>query len=135
MQEIKALAKQLEAKTISLRRDFHKHAEVAWTEFRTSSIIADALIGSIIIVGMCALMAIPFATSIVLVMGSPEAEPAQPRALVGGHLVSTLVGILTSQLVGPAPWLAALAVGLAIIMSIFRTRHTASIDDANLLKY
>jgi NADH-quinone oxidoreductase subunit K len=26
-------------------------------------------------------------------------------------------------------------VGLAIIMSIFRTRRTASIDDANLLKY
>ena len=34
------------------------------------------------------LMAIPFATSIVMVMGSPQAEPAQPRALVGGHLIS-----------------------------------------------
>ena len=31
------------------------------------------------------LLFVPFATSIVLVMGSPEAEPAQPRALVGGH--------------------------------------------------
>ena len=30
------------------------------------------------------LAVIPFATSIVLVIGSPEAEPAQPRALVGG---------------------------------------------------
>ena len=30
---------------------------------------------------------------------------------------------------------AEVVVGLAIIMSIFRTRHTASIDDANLLKY
>lgn len=38
------------------------------------------------------LMAIPFATSIVLVMGSPEAEAAQPRALVGGHVIATLVG-------------------------------------------
>ncbi len=27
------------------------------------------------------------------------------------------------------------AVGLAIIMSIFRTRRSASVDDANLLKY
>ena len=33
------------------------------------------------------LMAIPFATSIVMVMGSPQAGPAQPRALVGGHLL------------------------------------------------
>lgn len=30
---------------------------------------------------------------------------------------------------------AEVVVGLAIIMSIFRTRRTASIDDANLLKY
>ena len=39
------------------------------------------------------LAVIPFATSIVLVIGSPEAVPAQPRALIGGHLVSTLVGM------------------------------------------
>ena len=38
-------------------------------------------------------------------------------------------------------WLGVLAVavpfvlGLAIIMSIFRTRRSASVDDANLLKY
>src|SRR5271165_1296378 len=51
------------------------------------------------------LVAIPFATSIVTVLGSPKAEPAQPRALVGGHLVSTR----------PAPWAAALAVGLAMV--------------------
>jgi CBS-domain-containing membrane protein len=31
---------------------------------------------------------IPFATSIALVIGSPDAEPAQPRALIGGHLVA-----------------------------------------------
>jgi CBS-domain-containing membrane protein len=61
------------------------------------------------------LMAIPFATSIVMVLGSPQAEPAQPRALVGGHLVSTLVGLLAVKLLGPAPWVAALAVGLAMI--------------------
>ena len=76
------------------------------------------------------LMAIPFATSIVLVMGSPEAEPAQPRALVGGHLVSTLVGLVALQLAGPAPWVAAVAVGLAIIaMHLTRTFHPpAGID-------
>jgi hypothetical protein len=48
------------------------------------------------------LMFVPFATSIVLVMGSPEAEPAQPRALVGGHLVSTIVGLLVLQATGPS---------------------------------
>ncbi len=61
------------------------------------------------------LAVIPFATSIVLVIGSPEAVPAQPRALIGGHLVSTLVGMAVLWLAGPQAWAAALAVGLAIL--------------------
>lgn len=76
------------------------------------------------------LMFVPFATSIVLVMGSPEAEPAQPRALVGGHLVSTLVGLIVVQLTGPSPWAAAGAVGVAMVaMHVTRTFHPpAGID-------
>lgn len=76
------------------------------------------------------LVAIPFATSIVLVLGTPKAEPAQPRALVGGHLVSTLVGLLVVKLFGPAPWAAALAVGLAMLaMHLTGTFHPpAGID-------
>ena len=61
------------------------------------------------------LVLIPFATSIVLVLGSPDAEPAQPRALVGGHLVATLVGFVVLRLAGPQAWAAAAAVGLAVL--------------------
>src|SRR5258707_15725961 len=50
------------------------------------------------------LAVIPFATSIVLVIGSPEAEPAQPRALIGGHVVSALVGVAVLKLTGPQGW-------------------------------
>jgi CBS-domain-containing membrane protein len=76
------------------------------------------------------LVAIPFATSIVTVFGSPKAEPAQPRALIDGHLVSTLVGLLIVKLCGPAPWAAALAVGLAMVaMHLTGTFHPpAGID-------
>ncbi|MFN3657620.1 MAG: HPP family protein [Pseudolabrys sp.] len=75
-------------------------------------------------------MAIPFGTSIVLVLGSPEAEAAQPRALIGGHLVSALVGLIVLQLAGPEPWAAALAVGLAMVaMHVTGTFHPpAGID-------
>src|ERR1700747_1942198 len=87
------------------------------------AILAGAVGGAIAIASMEAfststafpLMAIPFATSIVTVLGSPQAEPAQPRALIGGHLISTLVGLLIVHLCGPAPWAAALAVGLAMV--------------------
>ncbi len=61
------------------------------------------------------LAVIPFATSIVLVIGSPDAVPAQPRALIGGHLVATLVGLMVVHAMGPQPWAAALAVGLAVL--------------------
>jgi CBS-domain-containing membrane protein len=47
------------------------------------------------------LMAIPFGTSIVLVLGSPEVDAAQPRALIGGHLVATMVGLVIVKLAGP----------------------------------
>jgi CBS-domain-containing membrane protein len=75
-------------------------------------------------------MAVPFATSIVLVLGSPEVEAAQPRALIGGHLISTVVGLVVLYLAGPTPWAAALAVGLAMVaMHVTRTFHPpAGID-------
>ena len=70
------------------------------------------------------LAVIPFATSIVLVIGSPESEPAQPRALIGGHLVAALVGFAVLKLPGPQAWAAAAAVGLSILaMYVTGTFH------------
>ena len=87
------------------------------------AVLAGALGGALAIGGMEAfaarsaipLMAVPFGTSIVLVLGSPDADAAQPRALIGGHLVATLVGLLVVKFAGPQPWAAALAVGLAMV--------------------
>jgi CBS-domain-containing membrane protein len=76
------------------------------------------------------LMLVPFATSIVLVMGSPEIDAAQPRALIGGHVLATVVGLIVVKIIGPGPWVAALAVGLAMLaMHLTRTFHPpAGID-------
>jgi len=69
----------------------------------------------------------PFATSIVLVIGSPEAEPAQPRAPIGGHVVATLVGPIVLKITGPQAWAAAVAVGLAVLaMFLTGTFHPPS---------
>jgi CBS-domain-containing membrane protein len=80
---------------------------------------------------------IPFATSIVLVMGSPDAEPAQPRPLVLGHLVATLVGLAVVKVAGPSVWAAATAVGLAMIaMHLTRSFHPpAGIDPLIVVTY
>jgi CBS-domain-containing membrane protein len=100
--------------------------------------LAGATGGAIAIAGMEAfsartafpLVAIPFATSIVTVLGSPQGAPAQPRALVGGHLISTIIGLLVVKLCGPAAWAAAVAVGLAMAaMHLSGTFHPpAGID-------
>lgn len=76
------------------------------------------------------LAVIPFATSIVLVLAMPEAAAAQPRALIGGHLLATAVGLAMVSLAGPQAWAAAVAVGLAIwLMVLSDTLHPpAGID-------
>ena len=60
------------------------------------------------------LLSVPFTTSIVLVMSAPESRQAQPRCIVGGHVLSALCGLGVVTLFGSGPWLAALAVGLSI---------------------
>lgn len=62
------------------------------------------------------LMWIPFATSIVMVMGNPEAPPAQPLRILGGHMVCAAAGIACTMLLGFDIWVAALAIGVAIAM-------------------
>lgn len=73
---------------------------------------------------------IPFVTSIALVIGLPDGAPARPRALIGGHLVSTLVGYAILFVAGPSPVAAAIATGLAVAaMLATRTMHPpAGID-------
>lgn len=64
--------------------------------------------------------------SAVLIYGAPRSPLAQPRNLIGGHLVSALVGVTAWILIGPLmPWLAAaLAVSIAIaLMHLTRTLH------------
>ena len=66
----------------------------------------------------------PVCDSIVLVIGSPQVEPAQPRALIGGHVVATLVGLAVLHATGPQAWAAAAAVGLAVLaMYVTGTFH------------
>lgn len=66
-----------------------------------------------------------FGASAVLAFGAPQSPLAQPRNLVGGHLVSALTGVSCALLVPDALWLAAaLAVSTAIaLMHLSKTLH------------
>jgi len=66
-----------------------------------------------------------FGASSVLIYGVVNSPLAQPRNLVGGHIISALIGVTIYQWLGQVPWLAAaLAVALAIVgMQITKTLH------------
>ena len=66
-----------------------------------------------------------FGASAMLIYGAPRSPFAQPRNLLGGHLISAVLGVTMVQCCGPWPWLAAaLAVSLSVAaMHATRTLH------------
>ena len=66
----------------------------------------------------------PFGASCVLLFAAPESPFAQPRNLVGGHLLTASVGMAMLWLFGNGIWSIGLAVGLVIaLMELTRTVH------------
>jgi CBS-domain-containing membrane protein len=87
---------------------------------------AVALVGAQFFAGHdLALMIGSFGASAVLLYGAPRSPLAQPRNLVGGHMLSALMGVLCWQMFHAVPGLAqALAVATSIaLMHLTRTLH------------
>ena len=66
-----------------------------------------------------------FGASAVLLYGAPMTEFSQPRNVIGGHVISTLVGVSLYKFFGPqSMWICPLAVSLAIFaQQLTRTIH------------
>jgi CBS-domain-containing membrane protein len=94
--------------------------------------------GVVVGVGACALLSSWFfepqdltlmigsmGASAVLVYGAPHNPLSQPRNLIGGHMVSALVGVICYQCFGVTLWLAAaLSVSFALVaMLLTKTLH------------
>ncbi|WP_407644764.1 MULTISPECIES: HPP family protein [Desulfomicrobium] len=66
-----------------------------------------------------------FGATAVLVYGAIRSPLAQPRNVLGGHVLSAIIGVCAQQVLGEAPWLAAaVAVATAIAaMHLTKTLH------------
>ena len=65
-----------------------------------------------------------FGASCVLVFGYPDVPFSQPRNVIAGHFLSSLVGLAFLTTFGPHWWSVAMAVGTAIaLMMVTRTVH------------
>ena len=86
--------------------------------------IAIAITGWLSVLSGTPWLMAPFGASCVLAFGLPDSPLAQPRAIVGGHLVATAVGLMVLFLFGYGWLAAAFSVGLALAaMQITRTVH------------
>ncbi len=67
----------------------------------------------------------PLAASAALVFAAPALPLAQPRSIVGGHLLSAALGLAAVAVGGNSLWTAAVAAGLTIgAMAWARTPHS-----------
>jgi len=102
-------------------------AEMAWSWLGAFlGILAVALINYKFLDGTAQVMLIgSFGASAVLIYGAIKSPLAQPRNLLGGHILSAIIGVSAYKLFPAAPWLAApLAVATAIaVMHATRTLH------------
>lgn len=94
---------------------------------------AVGLIGGLFSIGLLSLLTdwtqvlwlmAPFGASCVLAFGLWDAPLSQPRNIIGGHFVSTGVGLILYHSFGQGVWVLALGVGLAIAaMMLTKTTH------------
>jgi CBS-domain-containing membrane protein len=70
------------------------------------------------------LLMAPFGATCVLLFSVPNSPLSQPANVIGGHLVSTTIGLLLHMLLPVEWWSLGLAVGLAITaMAVLRVTH------------
>jgi CBS-domain-containing membrane protein len=103
------------------------NAEIAWSWIGAFvGISAAGLASHALLAGAdLTLMVGSLGASAVLLYGAPRSPLAQPRNVLGGHVLSAIVGVACWKLLHPYPWLAAaIAVATAIaLMHATRTLH------------
>ncbi|MFO6422634.1 HPP family protein [Motilimonas sp. KMU-193] len=66
----------------------------------------------------------PFGATAVLVFGVPASPLAQPKNVIFGHLITSMIGLCFSHWVGVTPWSLAVATGLGVFaMLATKTTH------------
>ncbi len=102
------------------------------SSFRKSQILL-ATVGAIIAVSALSFVAATteallllgsFGASTLLLFALPEAPLSQPRSVVGGHLIASLIALCCLAAFGPQWWAVGVATGLGVgLMMVTRTVH------------
>lgn len=106
----------------------HRHeprgAALAHIKSGLGAIVALSLVGALATLTGLPLLLAPLGATSVLLFGQPESALAQPANVVGGYLVAALLSALMVILFPPAWWIATIAVGLVVgVTLILRVTH------------
>lgn len=75
-----------------------------------------------------------FGASTLLLFALPDAPLSQPRAVIGGHLFSSIIALGCLSLCGPHWWAIGMATGLAVgVMMVTRTVHPPAGSNAIII--
>lgn len=109
--------------TCPVEKPHHRH--VFWSWF-----------GSFLAISICAylttktnspLLMAPFGATSVLIFGVPDSPLAQPRNVLGGNILASLISLSILHVFGASPWAIGLAVSITIgIMQLTGTVHPPS---------
>ncbi|RZU62216.1 HPP family protein [Zhihengliuella halotolerans] len=98
-----------------------------WQQIFTSVLASTAALGTLVAMGLLTgheLLIPPMAASMALVAGAPNLPLAQPRNVVGGQVLSALIGVGVGW-ISHSLWAAAIAGALALgVMAATRTAHS-----------
>lgn len=87
----------------------------------TGAALAIGFLGSLATATHQPLLLGSLGASCVFLFGLPEAPFSQPRNVIAGHVLSSLVGLVFLRVFGPQVWALALALGTAVVL-MFATR-------------
>lgn len=117
---MRSLLLKIQAVGTSPPRAPMKHILWSWL----GSAIAIGSAASIAFVAQMPFLFAPLGASAVLAFAVPDSPLAQPRNIIGGHLLSAIVGVMFLMLLGNAWWVMPLAVATAIaVMLLTKTVH------------
>lgn len=69
----------------------------------------------------------PFGATCILIFCAPESPAAQPRNVIGGYMIATILSIVIYKIAGDGWWVVAFALATIIaIMQFTRTLHPAA---------
>lgn len=96
------------------------HIAISWL----GGCLAIGVVAYLAAVSHATLMLGSFGATCVLLFGFPESPFSQPRNVIAGHVLSSLVGLIFITVMGTHWWSVAFAVGTAIaLMQLTRTVH------------